>query len=221
MSWKKLSLLLTASLIWLVSCSSGPSTVEKMYEHMEEAVSLEQSFADQQQPLVELEQQEKDIYQQVINLGLEEIDQVKELSEQAITIINERAELIETEEASITAAKDEFDKIQPLIEEIEEEEVKTQAEELYQTMEDRYQAYTALNEAYVASLELDKQLYEMLQREDLTEEELTTHIDSINSSYEEVIAANEQFNAKTDEYNNMKEQFYSQAGLDVEYSEAE
>ncbi|QTN01439.1 hypothetical protein ERJ70_08150 [Sediminibacillus dalangtanensis] len=200
----------------LAACNSQ-STEEKMYEHLEEAVSQEDVFAEQQQPLVELEQQEKELYNEIISLGMEEFDQVKELSEEALGLIDKREERLKAEKESIESAKSEFDKIDSLVDELEDDQVQSTANEMISVMDEREQAYQALNEAYHSALEQDRKLYQMLQQEDLQEEDLRAQIDVINENYDKVIAANETFNDKTEAYNQLKQDFYEQAELNVEY----
>ncbi|SDJ75413.1 YkyA family protein [Sediminibacillus albus] len=216
MPLRKTTMMIGVLLVILTACSSQ-STAEKMYEHLEEAVVLENDFADQQQPLVELEKQEKELYNQIISLGMEEFDQVKKLSQEALNLIDKRADRLATEKESIEAAKAEFDKVDSLIEDLDEEKVRTAAEDMAATMDERYSAYQDLNKAYSSALEQDRKLYEMLQNKELKEQELRDQIDSINASYDQVISANQAFNEKTEKYNQLKQKFYELAELNVEY----
>ncbi len=217
---KRVFAYISAVFLLVLAACNNQSTSEQMYEHLEEAVALEEAFAEQQQPLVELEQREKEIYNEIINLGMEEFDQVEELSQEAISIIDEREEKLKTEKQSIEDAKEEFDKAAEMVDELEEEEVKGKAEEMVSTMNDRYQAYQDLNESYTSALEQDRTLYELLQNQELKEEELRKQIDTINNQYDEVISANQSFNDYTEQYNQLKQSFYEAAGIDVEYDEA-
>lgn len=184
---------------------------------MEEAVSLEKNFEEQQDTIAKLEQQEKEIYNQIINLGTSEFDKIKELSKKALDLIDQRAEKLKLEKESITAAKEEFTKIEPLIEDIEEKAIKEKGNQLYTTMSERYSAYKDINKAYTEALKLDKELYEMLQKKELKEEDLKKQIEEINQSYDKVLTANKTFNDKTKQYNQQKQKFYELAGLNVEY----
>ncbi len=213
---------LLAATIFILSACSGQSAQEKIYEHLEKAVSLEDEFRKQQEPLKKLEEQEQELYNQIIDLSMDEFDQIKKLSKEAAALVEEREEKLKLEKESIDAAKEEFDKIKPLIEDLDEEqaEAKKIAEQLVDTMNKRYNAYQDLYEAYQKALDLDKELYEMLQQKDLTQEELQQQVKSINESYSAVIEANEQFNTYTKEYNELKKQFYEAVGLDVSYEDS-
>ncbi|WP_079480445.1 YkyA family protein [Halobacillus salinus] len=213
-------LALLAAAAFLLSACTGPSAQEEIYDHLEKAVTLEDAFREQQQPLVELENKEQELYNQIIELSMNEFDQIKKLSQEAAGLVEDRREKLELEKESIEAAKEEFDKIEPLIGDLEEDtEVKKKAEAMYEKMQERYEAYQELYNSYDEALTLDTELYEMMQKEDLKEEDLQKQIDSINQTYTKVIEANEKFNQYTEEYNDLKKEFYQASDLDVEYEE--
>lgn len=218
MALKKLPLLFFG-IIFILSACSGESVEEKIHTHLEEAVTLEEDFKAQQSEITDLEKQEQEIYKQIIDLGMDELDKIIELSEEAITIINERKEKLDIEKESITKAEEEFQSIESLLDDLEEETVKTKAEEMFQTMINRYNSYEELYNAYTESLEYEKELYTMLQEKELEQETLNEQIAKINESYEEILSANDQFNEHTIAYNELKQEFYEAANINVTYSE--
>lgn len=203
----------------ILSACSGTSPQEKIYEHLEEAVSLEIGFEEQQDEITALEKQEQQIYNQIIELDMSEFEQVKELSQEAIDIIEQRSEKIALEQESISASREEFEKIDDLINDLKDDEVRDKAEELYKVMIERYEAYDVLHDAYIRSLEEEEKLYTLLQNEDVSEEELKDQIAEINNTYQEVIDGNEQFNTNTVTYNELKKEFYEVADIKVTYDE--
>jgi predicted patatin/cPLA2 family phospholipase len=168
---------------------------------------------------VTLEQKEKELYDKIVALGLKEIDEIKQLSAEAIKVVDERRSRLEKENESIQLSKAEFEKSTEIVNEINDEELKNEATALLKLMTDRYTAYNKLYDAYSISLAHDKELYIMFQSEDLTLEQLELQIESINRSYEEVISLNETFNSLTSEYNEKKKEFYQKAGLEVSVKE--
>jgi predicted transcriptional regulator len=88
-------------------------------------------------------------------------------------------------------------------------------------MQKRHDAYQNLYKAYDEALTLDAELYEMLQKEDLTEEQLQKQVESINKTYKEVTQANKEFNKYTEQYNKKKKEFYEALGIEVTYNEEE
>lgn len=210
-------ILFLISTLFLVACS-GESVEEQMYQHMEESVRLESEFVAQQEPLSELERKEQEIYQEISELSVEEFDQIKELADLAIESIEQRKELIEAELSSIENSKKEFDKIKPLVEGLDDEELKAVAIELLDMMEERYQAYLTLHEAYQTSLDYDTELYELLKKEDLEEPEFTEQIEKVNGQYQVIIDSNGAFNDATETFNSMKREFYNLTDLNITYN---
>ena len=215
---KRTSLLLVG-IVALLSACSGESVEEKIHTHLEEAVILEEGFKSQQSEITALEKQEQEIYSQIIDLGMDDLDEITKLSQDALAIIDEREEELNIEKESITNAQEEFQSIEELIEGIEEEAVKTKGEEMFQTMMSRYAAYEELYAAYTESLGFEKELYTMLQDEELEQGVLNEHIAKINESYETILAANDQFNEHTIAYNELKKEFYEAADMNVTFEE--
>lgn len=209
-------LLFLLGIVILSGCTKSPA--EKIYETLEDVVAKEQDFEEQQEPLVELVNKEKDLYDQILALGMKEFDKIVELSKEASSLADQRKELMHKEEESIQASKKTFQSIYPLIEKLEDDEAKKLAEELYETMMNRYEHYEDLSDNYIKGIELDKELYAMLQKEDLSYEELEKQIEKMNEAYEKVDQANEKFNEETKKYNEIKPEFYKAAGLDIEES---
>ncbi|WP_159462016.1 YkyA family protein [Salirhabdus sp. Marseille-P4669] len=213
----KVILVLTVITFLIAACQQDPSPEEKMYDHLEKTVELEDEFVAQQEPMTSLEEQEKKIYDQIIELGTSEMDQIQSLADDAIELINERRELLDSEKESIQAAQEEFAKVEALIDEIEGEETKEKAEQLNSTMKNRYEVYDKLYGAYSNALKLDEELYTMLKDEELSKEDLEAQIESINTSYDEIFTLTEEFNNATDQYNEIKKEFYDLAGIQIEY----
>ncbi|MGY0692238.1 YkyA family protein [Virgibacillus sp. FSP13] len=219
MPFKKIMMVVSICLIaGLVACS-GSSTKEKIYDHLEEAVTLEEAFEKQQDTIVDLEKNEQQLYGKIIDLGMDDFDKIKDLSQQAIETIEKRSKKVELEKESITASKEEFIKTEDLIDELEDKKTRDKAEKMYDVMMNRYQAYDSLNKAYTTSLKLEKELYTMLQKKDIEQETLTEHITKINDSYQEVLEANKDFNTHTTKYNKLKQEFYKVADIEVEYED--
>ena len=204
-------------LVFLTGCF-GPSPQENIYSILENVVTLENQFKEQQDPLLELEKKETALYNEIMGLGMQEFEKVVALSKEAITHVENREKKIEAEYESIMKSKKEFAKVNDEIEKMENEKLAGKAKKLKSTMNDRYDTYEKLYQAYKVSISLDKELYTILQKEELTIEELEAQIKKINDSYNEVMEQNEKFNQLTEEYNSLKTDFYEDAKLNVEES---
>lgn len=219
MSFKKTLFIIAISLIAILSACNGNSTKDKIYNHLEEAVTLEKGFEDQQGEITKLEIKERELYDQIIDLGMDEFDEIKELSKQAIATIEKRSDQIKLEKESINASEEEFEKAKELISKLDDEQVVEKAEEMYDVMINRYSKYDILYKAYTNSLTLEKELYTILQEEDAEQEKLVSHIAKVNDSYQKVLEANEEFNKDTKAYNTLKKEFYSVANIEIKYEE--
>ena len=203
----------------LVGCSNGESIENEISNHLEESVNLEEKFKEQQSHITELEEQEQAIYEEILDLSMDDFDEIKSLSNDAIEVLEELGDTIEIEEESLVASKEEFEKIKPLIEDLEEEATKEKAEELYEMMEKRFSAYDNLNEAYMASLEAGEELYLLVQDEDATQDDLSEQVTVINGHYDTILDENDAFNTHTDSFNELKQEFYDVAGIETSSEE--
>lgn len=210
-----LGILLMGSAVGLTACNNA-SPEEQVYNHLEETVSLESGYVEQQESLADLEKKEQDLYNEILQLGTDELDQIKSKSKEAIDVIGQRKDALAREKESLDEAEAEFEEVDSIIDELENDDAKQKAQTLYETMEARYSAYDKLHEAYTKVLDDDNTLYDMFQQDDITQDELTSQIEKINAGYEEIKSANEEFNTQTEAFNEQKQQFYEAAGLNVE-----
>ncbi|MBN6889209.1 peptidoglycan hydrolase CwlO-like protein [Cytobacillus horneckiae] len=211
----KAIILLLILMSFVMSGCINKEPEQKMYDALEKVVAAEQVFKEQQDPLVQIEQQEKKIYDEIISLSMKEFDKIKKLSNEAIDLVEQRKAHMEKERESIVQSKQEFEKTEDIINSFDDSTLKKTAEDLYGIMTERYDVHDELYTNYIASIELDKELYELFKQEDVTIEQLEAQIAKINDSYEKVLNDNEQFNVKTEEYNEAKLNFYKEAGIDV------
>ncbi|MFS0591912.1 YkyA family protein [Cytobacillus horneckiae] len=211
----KAIILLLILMSFVMSGCINKEPEQKMYDALEKVVAAEQVFKEQQDPLVQIEQQEKKIYDEIISLSMKEFDKIKKLSNEAIDLVEQRKAHMEKERESIEQSKQEFEKTEDIINSFDDSTLKKTAEDLYGIMIERYDVHDELYTNYIASIELDKELYELFKQEDVTIEQLEAQIAKINDSYEKVLNDNEQFNVKTEEYNEAKLNFYKEAGIDV------
>ncbi|WP_161568300.1 YkyA family protein [Anaerobacillus alkaliphilus] len=202
-------------LIFLISGCTKVNPAEDIYHHLEKAVSLEAAFEEQQEPLSKAENEEYELYDEILTLA--NLEEIQTLANQAEQIALSRKEMIEKEKASIEEAYSEFTQVHPIIETIENEELSRSATELVTVMEKRYKTYTELYNEYRNAIDLDIELYQLVQKEDLTIDELEAQHDKVNSSYEAVNKLKDQFNTYTIKYNELKRSFYELAELEVVY----
>lgn len=208
------------SILILSGCTPFQTTPEKIHEILENVVEKEILFEEQQEPLVQLEKDEQRLYGEIMELGTKNMDEIVRKSDEAIKIVDKRKVHMENEQKSLEASEKEFKKVKALIEKIDDDAIKAQADKLYAVMIERYRTHDELYSAYSKGLEQDKKLYNMLQAEERSLEELEAQIVKINEIYEKVIEHNGKFNDLTKEYNDTKHKFYELSGLDIDEESA-
>lgn len=203
-------------IVFLTGCFNSTTPQQEIYEVLETVVAKEEPFEKQQDPLVELEKNENELYNKIISLGMKEYDQIVKLSDEALAAAEKRKVHMEKEEESIQASKEEFKKVDPLIDKLEDGEMKKTAEQLYDTMMTRYKIHDEIHTNYIQGLKYDEELYKLFQKKDVSATELENQIKKVNESYKLVLEANEKFNEQTKKYNDQKVKFYQSAGIEIE-----
>lgn len=209
------SVLLLVLSFSLTGCLGLKNPEDKIFKILEDAAEEETSFEQQQNPLIELEKKEKDLYDKIISLGSKEHEEIVKLSDDALTAVSERKKHIDKEQQSLKKSKEKFEKASPLISDIKDTDLKSQANQLYEIMMQRYEIHDELYENYLLGIKYDTELYKMLKNKAVSLEQLEDQITKINSTYEKVLNANKQFNEKTKKYNDSKMTFYKKAGFNV------
>lgn len=203
---KRLYITLLLFLILMAGCSMQTKE-ERMNQHLDQAASFESSIEADQNEMIELERIEHRIYNQMLELKSDEQEQAEALSEEAIRVIDTREEKLDDEKKSINQSQEEFNQLKELVKYIDDEEARAIAEQMVNVMDKRYRAYDNLYKTYKSSLELERELYQMLDKQDQPQEEIKQHIHSINESYQKILDYNEQFNEHTSTYNELKNEF--------------
>jgi uncharacterized protein YsxB (DUF464 family) len=215
----RFAIILGVAIFVLMGCVGGSSPQENIHKVLEETVAKEKQYVEVQKPLQSLEEKEKEIYSEIMNLGMKEFDKIVKLSDDALKNISERTDYIEKERKAMKEAKEKFSNLDEFITKLEDKKLKDEAGKLEETMTDRYQLHEKLTASYLNALSQDKELYELFKKKELTMEELEKQITSINEAYEKTIKLNNEYNSKTEQFNKLKQGFYSTAGIEVEEKE--
>src|SRR5699024_11092251 len=171
-------------LLAVTGCFGKSSTEEKIFDVLEETVTLEEPFVEQQEDITSLEEREKEIFDEITSLPSDEMDEIQGLAQEAIEGIEKREGYIKTEKESMDASQEEFDKVPSLVEDVEDEKVQEEAEKVVEMMNDRYEKFEKLHTTYKETLELEKELYTLLESEDSEMSDVTDQIIELNENYE-------------------------------------
>jgi hypothetical protein len=210
---KQIFLLAIITIFTLTGCLNQESPTEKIFEVLEQVVEAEKVFEEQQDPLVSLEKEEKTLYDKIGSLSMKNQSEIITLSDEALQMVDKRKSLIEKEQKSMMASKKEFLKVKELLKELKEPKQTKQAQLLYKTMMQRYDAHDTLFNDYIESLNDDRELYQLFKKENVTLDQLESQVKKLNESYQAVFKANEAFNNLTKKYNKEKLVFYEESGL--------
>jgi FtsZ-binding cell division protein ZapB len=189
--------------LFIAGCNILPSE-PSLLSALEKLAKYEEEFHEQQKPLVELEKKEKEIYDRIMSLGMKQFGEILKLSEQALEIIEKREKRIKKEYESIQLAQKQLEEVKKEISSLSDQPIKEDASHLAQLLEKRYMTYDELYNYYQQALQLETDLYRMFQNKQLTLEQLEQQVVKINSAYDEIKKANEQFNLYTVQYNEAK-----------------
>ncbi|MDA7026308.1 YkyA family protein [Bacillus sp. CLL-7-23] len=198
----------------LTGCMSK-DPVQTLHESLEKIVELEKPFRKAQKSLKTLEQAEGKLYKKMIKLNMDEFGQMIKLSNQALKQAEKRQGHLNLEKESIEKAKKEFETAQSLVGKIDDQKIKRKAKKLISQMEKRYQAYDQFYKNYQKAIDLDKQLYKLMQNKQLKLQDLEEQLKSINEKYKDVLKQNVAFNDYTTKYNKVRKDFYKNCGFDI------
>jgi hypothetical protein len=197
----------------LSGCFQQEKSAEKMYSVLEKVAVNEKDFEQAQDPLVQKEKKEKTLYDKIIELNTNQYDDKVKLSNEALTMVNDRKKYMETETKSLQQSEKEFKKVVTLKNKMDDKKLNDEANQLYDLMMNRYKAHQVLSKEYLAGVSEDQKLYQMFKNQNVTVENLEGQIKELNSIYKNIYAANNQFNRLTQQYNEKKLQFYKNAGI--------
>jgi hypothetical protein len=206
---RKVRLLFLFVIVLFIAGCNILSSEQSLLSAFEKLIKYEKEFHKQQKPLVELEKKEKEIYDRIMSLGMKQFPEILKLSEEALEIIEKREKRIKKEYDSIQLAKKQLEVVKTEISSLPDQAVKENASRLAQLLEKRYMTYDELYNDYQQALQLEIDLYRMFQNKQLTLEQLEQQVIKINSAYDEIKKANEQFNRYTVEYNEAKKALFN------------
>ncbi|MFD1031122.1 YkyA family protein [Metaplanococcus flavidus] len=200
----------------LLSACSGPSTEEQLDAVLKDTFDAESDYRDTQSQMEELESSEQEKFESIMALTQEQQEDVRTNAEEALASVDERLELLETEKASIDSAEEVFQEIDTVIEETEEEDLKSDLTALKTTMNERFDAHEQFAAVYEELAAEQKELYELLLNEETELQVLQEKTVTVNDKNQEVQNAVTAFNEQTEQFNEMKNNLIEKMNADNE-----
>nr|WP_251047818.1 YkyA family protein [Planococcus sp. ISL-109] len=190
--------------ILFLSACSGTSTEEQLNDILESTFEEEADYRDVQGELQSREQNEHQLFESMMALTKEQQAEVEEIAQEAIASAEERLELLETERQSMQSAAEQFQSMDQLIEEAEEESLQSDLMALKERMEERFAKHREFTDAYQSLTEHQSELYAMVAEKDMDLETLQAKTNEVNEQNELVQEAVTAFNEQTEQFNELK-----------------
>src|SRR5690625_4492163 len=127
-----LAIIITFTLL-LTACQKEAIEID-IYDYLEKTAAHEETLGTIREQMANLESDEHTLYTDLIDQPFDEKDKIERFIDEANELIDERLQLIEQESEQMVLSKEEFINIEPLIEQIETEEVKESATEMFDIM---------------------------------------------------------------------------------------
>ncbi|PEJ85503.1 hypothetical protein CN543_28950 [Bacillus toyonensis] len=214
MLYRKLAFITVLSVTLLSGCL-GQKPEEKLYVAFESATKQEKTMFEDTKKLAELEKQGQELYTQITIEGKENNQVVKEKLDQAIANINDRKKVLEKEKATLENAQNEVKSVDKYIKKLEDKKLQEQAEKVQDMYKNRAESFNKLHDDYKKSLQLEQELYKILQAKDEKLKSINEKVKMLNQSYEQILSNKDRFNKYTNEYNQKKLAFYKQANIKI------
>lgn len=208
-------LFLSLLLLFVTGCVDRElNVVESMLEHIEGSAKMEDNLLKEKE-LLELKGEENAIFQEIVSLEIGNKEENERLTNEAIEIAKKRLFLAKEELELLKKAYTEFEKTKIISLELKKEETKKQYKKVSDLMEIRVKKQEDVYNLYVKTTNLDIELYRLLKEEDLNLEEIETQIEKINESYELLKKELDDFNSKTEQYNEERKKLYQLVDLKI------
>ncbi|PEO53575.1 hypothetical protein COI41_31065 [Bacillus toyonensis] len=214
MIYRNLAFITVLSVTLLSGCL-GAKPEEKLYEAFESATTKEITLSVNTNKLATLEEQGLELYNQITLEGKENNQVVKEKIDQAVTNIHDRKKVLEKEKATLENAQNEVKSVDKYIKRLEDKKLQEQAEKVQDMYKKRAESFKKLHDDYGKSLQLEQELYNMLQTKDEKLKSIHEKVKMLNQSYEQILSNKDRFNTYTNEYNQKKLAFYKQANIKI------
>ncbi|MGG3654911.1 YkyA family protein [Bacillus pseudomycoides] len=214
MGYRKLALVGALS-VGLLSGCFGEKPEENLFVAFENAVKQEKSLFEDAKKLETLEKQGQELYAQIIKEGKEHNEAVAPKLDQAVLNVGEREKILKNEKDALEKAQKETNSVQSNVEKIEDKKIQKQAKKVEEAYKNRYDAFQKMNESYVKSMAIEKELYAKLKVKETKLKEIGEKVKAVNQLTEEMQKEKEKFNGYTKEYNEGKLAFYKEAKIKV------
>lgn len=183
---------------------------KEMVNLFEQVAKYESNINQHQKELVRLERKQVALYNDMMELGMKQAVQVTKLAKKAETIIEQREQQLEAEYRNMKKATRQMQKANEYVPQLHDPTLKQRLLRLIHVTEKRYASYEKLYVHYHTALAAEKELYRLLEQQNVTLAALQAQVEHINNAYQKMFDANEQFNEYTKQYNQEKKRLHDE-----------
>lgn len=202
---KRIVALMVGLVFILTACNSEIDELETFYVKFQETLDVESEISDISDDFNRLESERGQIQE---DLSTAERQELSEMSESLAENTSERLELINQEEAVMAESEAVAAESEELIEDISNEDYRQQAEALISAANDRYGIHGELMDAFKSVLNSEEELFGYLQDEDLSQDDIDDHINTLNEEYDGLTTLQEDYSTATERLNEVKNEVY-------------
>lgn len=216
-SWKKVITIFTLASILLIHFTGcGTPVTIKIGNVFEKVAQSEVNIATLMETLTQLEVKDNQQYKRILNQGKQDNRNVQTLIDRSSQGLDERKQIIAQLKNIFDDAYGQIEKIDAMIEQLPDENMKQQAMGAYTAYKTRYHAFLTLYEKYNQLLQSEQCLYDELKQTATTKLKMIVQaVSARNDVYNQVKQFTKQFNESTIKFNALKVEFYKQAGIKV------
>lgn len=203
---KRIAALMLGLVFILTACNDEIDELETFYVKFQETLDVESEISDISEDFNRLENRRGQIQE---DLSAAERSELSDMSESLAENTAERLELINQEESVMEESRAVAEASEALVEDISNEDYREQAEALISAADDRYANHEELMKAFKSVLSGEEELFEYLQDEDLNQDDIDDHINTLNEEYEGLSVLQEEYTTATDRLNEVKNEVYA------------
>lgn len=197
-----------ATILLLTGCSFGQSVEDQVATLLNEMKDAEEKYVEAQKSLAELEEAEQASFEETLTLSREEKDLLQQQVEDLTASLEKRLETLSEEKKSMDESKIILTKMDEL-EKNADSPMKERIQSLQNALFERYESHALMVEGYKQLTGKQLELYEALHNESIDFIQMEAILEEVNALRQHVEERITHFNEKTQETNQLKNDFFN------------
>lgn len=198
----KLFLVIFISTLVLAACGDNKEELRAFYTSLEETIEIESEIEELSQSFNNLEEEKR---QRQDEINTADRETLSAISADLLEKLDEQVALIEREQTVMEESRESMLTTESLVEDIPSEMDRLRAEQLIEDMTARYEAHSEMREAYTDVFDTERELFELYDDDDLSQEQVDTLLEELREDFKVVEEKNNAFQQATANVNEKKE----------------